>query len=64
MRFSSRDYEDETKVVSESVLLWIRVNNQIRQEIVYSIRLIDLYLQDPMLQFSELTEDELRIFTS
>ena len=63
MRFSTRDYDSKSKVVKESFLNWVPINSQLREEVVYKIYLTDLYLQDNHFQFSDFTEDELRIFS-
>lgn len=61
-RFETRVYEFEKKVQTESRTVWIPINSQIREEIVFKIQLTDLRLQDTYYQFSALTEDDRRIF--
>lgn len=59
MRFSTRDFADETKIANEVRLEWIQINTQQREEQVYKVQLTDLSLQDTYYQFSALTEDDL-----
>ena len=46
MRFSTMEFENSQKVISESNVLWIPVNSQMREEQVYKVQLTDLDLQD------------------
>ena len=46
MRFSTRDFNDKTKVAKELRLEWIQINTQQREEQVYKVQLTDLSLQD------------------
>ena len=46
MRFSTREFEQDMKVMSETNVIWIPVNSQMREEQVYKIQLTDLDLQD------------------
>ena len=62
MRFSTREYATNQKVSQETRFEYIPVNSQIREEAVYKVRLTDLELQDEYYQFSQLTEDKMRIF--
>ena len=62
-RFSTRLYGDE-KVAKESRTVWIPINSQVREEIVYKVQLTDLRLQDNYYQFSALTEDDRQIFSN
>lgn len=52
------------KINDELRTLWIPVNSQIREEVVYKVKLTDLSLQDKYYQFSALTEQDLRIFSN
>ena len=61
-RFSTRDYEYSSKVSYEAKFIYIPVNSQMREEVVYKVQLTDLNLQDTYYQFSALTEDDRRIF--
>lgn len=56
MRFETREFSWDTKIRSESQVLWVPISTQLREEIVYKVQLTDLYLQDSYFQFSELTE--------
>ena len=44
-RFSTLDYK-ENKVTDETQSVWLPINSQIREEAVYKVQLMDLYLQD------------------
>ena len=46
MRFSTTEYDDDTKISEESRLVWIPITSKLRQEAVYQIKLTDLELQD------------------
>ena len=48
--------------MEESVISWIPISSQIREELVYKVQLTDLELQDSYYQFAMLTEDEVQIF--
>lgn len=61
IRFSTSDF-DEAKVAHEAKFIYIPINSQVREELVYKVQLTDLNLQDTYYQFSGLTEDEIRIF--
>ena len=43
-RFSSLDYAHGAKVVSETVVEWLPINTQVREELVMRIQLTELYL--------------------
>lgn len=64
MRFSTRDYSPEGKVSYESRLDYILLNTQIREDVVYFVKLTELELQDDYYQFSALTEDKKMIFSN
>ena len=63
MRFSTREFEPETKLIKESSLIWVPISSQLREEVVYRVYLQDLFLQDSYFQFSDVTEDEQRMFS-
>lgn len=46
----------------EAKFVYIPVNSQVREEVVYKVQLTDLRLQDTYYQFSALTEDDRQIF--
>ena len=63
-RFSTLDYK-ENKVTDETRSVWLPINSQLREEAVYKVQLMDLYLQDNnQYQLSGLTEEVSRIFSS
>ena len=64
MRFSTREYSDEQKVAYESRLDYILINTQIREDVVYFLKLTELELQDDFYQFSAVTEDKKMIFSN
>ena len=64
MRFSTTEYDDDSKVSEESRLVWIPITSKLRQEAVYQIKLTDLELQDKYYQFSAVTEDKRQIFSN
>ena len=55
VRFSTA-YYDEKKLNYETKMVWIPINSQLREEIVYQVKLTDLGLEDMLYQFSGLTE--------
>ena len=62
VRFEVSSFDDANKLNPEVRTLWIPVNTQLREEVVYKIQLTDLSLQDTYYQFSALTEQDLRTF--
>ena len=46
IRFSTREFSSDQKVMNEANVLWIPVSSQIREEAVYKVQLTDLELQD------------------
>ena len=44
-RFSTLDFK-ENKVTEETRSVWLPVSSQVREENVYKVKIIDLYLQD------------------
>ena len=46
VRFSTREYKEENKVIREANIIWHPLNSQIREEVVYKVRLTELNLQD------------------
>ena len=44
MRFSTREFADNLKITSEVNTIWIPVNSQIREEIVYKVQLTEVEL--------------------
>ena len=63
-RFGTREYAYDKKVTKEVQYHYVPINSQIREEIVYKVQLTDLRLQDSYFKFSQLTEDDRRIFSS
>ena len=63
MRFNTLEYSENEKISRESKLVYIPINSQLREEIVYQVQLTSLQLQDDYYQFSHLTEDETTIFS-
>lgn len=63
-RFETRVYDYDEKVQSEARTVWIPINSQVREEIVFKVQLTDLRLQDAYYQFSALTEDDRAIFSN
>ena len=64
MRFSTREYSQENKISSETRFEYIPLNTQIREEVIYKLKLTDLELQDHYYQFSAITEEVSRIFSN
>ena len=62
MRFNTLEYAENGKISREAKLVYIPINSQLREEIVYQVQLTNLQLQDEYYQFSHLTEDETTIF--
>ena len=46
MRFSTLDFEDNTKVSKETKFIYVPITAASREERVYQVRLTDLELQD------------------
>ena len=53
-RFSQYDYTDK-KIVNESLVTWFPVKSNAREEVVNSISINEIKLQDKQLQFSDAT---------
>ena len=63
-KFDTTAFTQADKIKKQSRFEYILINSQLREEIVYDIEITQLGLQDSQYQFSSLTEDDRRIFTS
>ena len=52
MRFSTREYSQDNKISSEARFEYIPLNTQVREDVVYKLKLTELELQDDYYQFS------------
>lgn len=58
------EFVNEQKIVTEAITTWIPINSQVREEIVHTIKITELNLQDILWQWSSWTrEDHLDVFS-
>ena len=62
-RFQSRIYSMDEKVISESKTVWFPINTVWRTEIANLVEMTYLDLQDNLMQFGDVTEDNRNITT-
>lgn len=61
-RFVIEKFDVEEKIIEESRTNWIPINSQIREEIVFKLKMTDLLLQDERVHWGGLADDTTRVF--